>query len=414
MSNHSTHKRRSRLHFAPRTACVELIEDGTQAVSLEELVGSRCPSLFSKYRPMRMLFNGHLQTVYSVLGDFRKVDELQYDRQLLRLLDGGTLGLDFTPSEASELPKDAPIIIVQHGLTGGSHEPYVRAVLAPALRLGFRAVVVNFRGYLRQALMYITDLYPLAPLLGLGFSIGGNVLVRYLAEEGRNSRISAACILGCPWDIKTNNDSLLHSTIGRHLYLRRMGENVMNIFRQNIDAFRADPDHPTAKAIPEILRIKNPTLTDFDGIFTRSVGDIPPFPFKSVDDYYTWASSHEIAQQIRVPCLTINAQDDPVVQRVQTPKQNEFVVSVLTRSGGHLGWFQRGGRPGARWTTKPVLEWLELFGRHVRLHPPQQTLSTDESGFIRDSEYPSLGCKRVPGGGLLKGHRSKNELLQGL
>lgn len=76
-------------------------------------------------------------------------------RTLIRLPDGGTLGLDVCPPTSSEqahnLPADTPIIVVQHGLTGGSHEPYIRSVLAGACApksqggLGFRAVVINFR-----------------------------------------------------------------------------------------------------------------------------------------------------------------------------------------------------------------------------------------------------------------------------
>lgn len=216
------------LHFGPEPARV-LLTSGESA-SLRDLVASRCTSLPSTYRPPWWLPNGHAQTVYSVVGHFAKIDQVWYQRHLLRLADDGTLGLDFTPPDVSTVRDDAPIIVVQHGLTGGSHEPYVRAVLAPACApvhqsgLGFRAVVVNFRGCsgvpltsarfytaaqtddLRQAIIYITTLYPKAPLLGLGFSMGGNILVRYLAEEGANSRLSAARVLACPWDLQTANE----------------------------------------------------------------------------------------------------------------------------------------------------------------------------------------------------------------
>ena len=50
---------------------------------------------------------------------------------------------------------------------------------------------------LRQALMFISHLYPRAPLIGLGFSLGANVMTRYLAEEGEKSRLLAGCALGC-------------------------------------------------------------------------------------------------------------------------------------------------------------------------------------------------------------------------
>jgi predicted alpha/beta-fold hydrolase len=84
-----------------------------------------------------------------------------------------------------------------------------------------------------------------------------------------------------------------------------MGENVMTIMRQHSKVFLEDAD--TAKAVYTVLGLKKPTLTDFDHLFTCYVGDAPPFPFPDVHAYYTWASSHNVAEQIRVPCLTINS-----------------------------------------------------------------------------------------------------------
>lgn len=103
----------------------------------------------------------------------------------------------------------------------GSYESYVRSILAaacPSVReggLGYRGVVINFRGCasvpitspmlysagytddLRTALMYIQNLYPDSPLLGLGFSLGANIMCRYFGEEGKNSRLVSGCVLGC-------------------------------------------------------------------------------------------------------------------------------------------------------------------------------------------------------------------------
>ncbi|KAJ7285054.1 AB-hydrolase YheT [Mycena rebaudengoi] len=413
-----------------------------ESASLRDLVEARCTALFTKCHSVWWLFNGHLQTAYAIVGDFTKVDQVWYQRRLLRLLDGGTLGLDFTPPVSSAAHEDTPIIVVQHGLTGGaytlqtsfalflyylgSHEPYVRAILAPACTpvhqggLGYRAVVVNFRGCsgvpltsqkfytaaqtddLRQALIFVSKLYPKAPLLGLGFSIGANVMIRYLAEEGENSQLSSACVLGCPWDLQTNNER----TLGKRLYLRAMGDNVMQLIRHHRHVLTLDPEHPVAKAVPGVLGLKKPTLTKFDDAFTRCVTNAPPFPFSSVDAYYSWASSHQF------PCLTINSADDPVVRRVQTYSgRNGYIVAVLTATGGHLGWYTSGRK---RWTTKPVLEWLQLVGKEVVRDPIETSLHTDESGYLRDSRWPELGCKEVAGGGLIDGNRPERELFQGL
>ena len=101
--------------------------------------------------------SGHFQTIWCSLGDFSTVDPVHYSRTFLRVPDGGTIGLDWTepPSTSPEkklLPDNTPILVVLHGLTGGSYESYVRAVLAKTCGrvdeggLGYRGVVMNFRG----------------------------------------------------------------------------------------------------------------------------------------------------------------------------------------------------------------------------------------------------------------------------
>lgn len=126
----------------------------TELINIREFLETYVPSLYAPYSPTWWLLNGHLQTAYVVMADFSKVDKVTYERTLIRVPDGGTLGLDFTPTkqQAPDLPDDTPIVVVQHGLTGGSYESYVRSILASACKpkseggLGFRGVVINFRG----------------------------------------------------------------------------------------------------------------------------------------------------------------------------------------------------------------------------------------------------------------------------
>ena len=111
--------------------------------------------------------SGHLQTIFSVIGNFTTVDAVTYRRTYLRVPDGGTLGLDFTPHD-KDMPDDAPLVVVCHGLTGGSYESYVRNVLARVIKpkqeggLGGRAVVINVRS-LRLAKS--TDILPMVARL---------------------------------------------------------------------------------------------------------------------------------------------------------------------------------------------------------------------------------------------------------
>ncbi|KAF8163282.1 AB-hydrolase YheT [Crassisporium funariophilum] len=433
------------VHFPSKPADIPVRKDNSdeiEYVSIRSLLETRCKSLFTEFRPLWWLFNGHLQTIYCVLGNFKGNDRMWYDRKYLRLADGGTLGLDFAPPDQSQLHNDTPIVVVQHGLTGGSYEPYVRAILSRACApvaeggLGYRAVVLNFRGCAgvpitspllysaghtddtRQALMYVAHLYPNAPLLGLGFSLGANVMTRYLGEEGIQARVHSACSLACPWDLRQNNHGLLNSFLGKHIYSKGMGGNLLRLMKKHFHALVQDPDNQVAHAANAALSLKNPTLEKFDDTFTRIAGGPSPhFPFRNADEYYIWGSSHNMVKHITVPFLAINAADDPVVRHVPMDGGgNGLVVMELTKGGGHLGWFQAGPGYVGRWTTKPVLEWLKLVGQDM-VHDPKpkgRPISVGDDGFLREEGREILGCKLIEGGGIIDGNGGEDGILQGL
>ncbi|KZT72311.1 AB-hydrolase YheT [Daedalea quercina L-15889] len=413
-----------------------------KTVSLRCFVETKCPSLLKGFRPVWWLFSGHLQTAYSVVGDFSKIDKVEYDRTLLRTLDGGTLGLDFTPSETRQkLPDDTPIIVVLHGLTGGSHESYVRAVLSPACApveeggLGYHAIVVNFRGCagvpvtspqlysaghtedIRAAVYYIRKRYPQAPLLGLGFSLGANVLTRYVAEEGEDCRLAAACVLACPWDLLKNSEALEGNWFHRRVYSTALGSNLQAIVKQHAAALSTPPSHFVAQAVAPTLALRSPTLEDFDNSFNRFAGgSSPPFPFPSARAYYTWASSHKVLPRVRIPFLAIGATDDPIVQVLPVHAGgNGYIAFAVTRKGGHLGWFERGADGQIRrWFSRPVLEWLRAFGRDIVVRQRQGKPLTEVNGFLVEVGRSNVGCKPIEGGGRVVGTKGEEGLLAGL
>jgi len=329
---------------------------------------------------------------------------------------------------------------VLHGLTGGSYESYVRAVLAPACApietngLGYRGVVVNFRGCagvpltspqlysaghtddLRQALFFISKLYPDAPLLGLGYSLGANVMTRYIAEEGEQSRLVAGCVLGCPWDLAKNNDALNSGFIGR-FYSQGMGSNLLRLLKRHAKSLSRYPEHRIAPALSAALELNSPALDNFDHTFTRIAGgSSPPFPFASATDYYVWASSHKVLVDVKIPFLAVNAADDPVVQEI--PKYadgNSWVVMAVTPKGGHLGWFEAEGFGSCkRWFSKPVLEWMRLVGEDIIQDGTKRKALYEENGFIKEVGTENLGCKEVHGGGLVTDVEGSDGLFQGL
>ncbi|GBE81054.1 AB-hydrolase YheT [Sparassis latifolia] len=413
-----------------------------QRISLRSFVESKCPSLYTEFRPAWWLYSGHLQTGYSVVGDFSKVDKVEYDRTFLRTLDGGTIGVDFTPSGDQDLLKDdTPIVVALHGLTGGSHEAYVRTILAPVCApvkqggLGYRGVVVNFRGCagvpitspqlysaghtedVRVAVMYIARKYPKAPLIGLGFSLGANVMTRYLAEEGQNSRLVAGCVLACSWDLVKNGIALDGHFLNHVVYSKAMGTNLQKLVKRHEASLSKFSDHPVGKAVPKVLSLKTPALIDFDENMTRLAGgSSPPFPFPSAHEYYVWASSHDVLGRIRVPFLAISSEDDPIVQVLPVDTgENEWVVFAVTKKGGHLGWFEAGSSFGEvqRWIRKPVVEWIRAVGQDLVMSRQGKPLHVVD-GFLKEVGRDDIGCMEIGGREHVVGVAGEEGLLAGL
>ncbi|KAI9509362.1 AB-hydrolase YheT [Russula earlei] len=425
--------------FSSRPLNLRLLQpDTSETTSLRSLLELHCPSLSSDFRPA---WCGHLQTLYAVVGDFSAVDPVVYDRRLLRIKDGGTLGLDFTPSASDRvLPDETPIVVVLHGLTGGSYESYVRAIIGPATKpidqggLGYRAVVVNFRGCagvplttpqlysschtddLRQALLYISHRYPTAPLLGLGFSLGANILTRYVAEEGEDCRFISACALACPWDLTSNGEALHGNWFTRNVYAKGMGSNLKQHLSRHADTIMKYPDSRLAQCLPELLSRKSITLVQFDDLITvHAGGTSPPFPFKNAREYYTYAASHQVLGDVRIPFLAVNSDDDPVVKHIPIYEtDNEWVTLVVTRGGGHMGWFESKGKEIRRWIRRPVLEWLRATAEKIDV--PRRVARSIEvvDGWLVESGREHLGCKDHGEGGRIVGGMSMGGVLPGL
>ncbi|KAF8504044.1 Alpha/Beta hydrolase protein [Hysterangium stoloniferum] len=364
-------------------------------------------------------------TRYCVLGDFSNGDKVVYERQLLALPDGGTIGLDFTgPTTQENIDPGTTIVVVMHGLTGGSYESYVRSILSVICAArerggpGYRGVVVTFRGCagvelttaqmysggytddLRTALFYLSMKYPRARLVGLGFSLGANVLTRYLGEEGANSKLISGCALGCPWDLEKNSIQLEGGWFHRNVYSRAMGKSLLRLSLSHMDTFIKKSTVDCRPDIKGLLKAKNPRLTDMNDMLTCRVGgSSPPFPFPSSTAYRKWASSHNHIQTIRVPFLAINALDDPVISDIPVPVPEEasHTIIVTTPGGGHLGWFQRQEQAGflhvERWSKAPVCEWLRATGDELVAEPRKKDLVEVVDGFTRLVDTPKIGYR---------------------
>ncbi|TIA75270.1 hypothetical protein E3P91_00530 [Wallemia ichthyophaga] len=381
--------------------------------------------------PSAWLPGGHLQTIFATLLDTTQIDSVEYRRHTLSLKDGGSLSLDI------HNPGKLNVVVFCHGLTGGSHESYIRSLIAQ-LSANTTSVVMNFRGCantsvdsplfysggqtndLRCAMLYLSNTYPSAQFIGVGFSLGANVLTKFVGEEGDRCPFKAAIALGNPWDLVKSSEQLESTFLGHYLYNRAMGNNLKNILRKHSHAIKNT--HPQELAHLDALRW--PTVKDFDNTITRKLGGHPPhFPFPSAEAFYAYASSSAFLHNVKIPLLGVNAEDDPIVMPEAWPepaeecksspsnlykcKANPNVHIYHTKHGGHLAWFggghplstfRKGPKytdaypPPRRWISKPIARIVdELFsdafpaapGRHIK---PVKSTNSDIEWETDDQE----------------------------
>ncbi|CAI5475257.1 unnamed protein product [Closterium sp. Yama58-4] len=335
------------------------------------------PSLQEPYRPFfGPLANCHVETIFAAVA--RSLPAVRFRRECLRMADGGTVALDWPvggealegTSANGEVPPCTPWLILLPGLTGGSGDTYVRHMLVRARLAGWGAVVFNSRGCanspvtspqfysasftedLRQVVRHVAALQPLSRLYAAGWSLGANILVRYIAQEGEEVPLSGAVSLCNPFDLVLA-DRNFH--IGfNNFYDQRLGSTLRGIYANHAPLFEGLGGEYD---IGLVARAK--TVRDFDVGLTRV-----SFGYPSVDAYYRDASSCRSIKDVRLPLLCVQALDDPIAPAQGIPydaiENNPLTMLVGTSHGGHLGWVAGPEAPfGAPWPDVLTMEFLE-------------------------------------------------------
>ena len=314
----------------------------------------------SRFKPAWWLPGAHLQTLYPSLCRRRCRPELHRER--LELPDGDFLDLDWNGES------EGPIVLVLHGLEGSLESHYTGCILAALGAQGYRAVLMYFRGCsgvpnrlrrsyhsgdtgdLQSVIEHITRRYPHRPLAVIGYSLGGNVLLKWLGELGGRAPVATAVAVSVPFELNAAAVKLEHgfSRIYQHYLLGKLRRSVI-----------ARSQHQPAPVPLEELGTLS-TFRTFDDTITA-----PLHGFRDVDDYYTRSSSRQYLHRIAVPALIIHARDDPFLPAGAIPNERELgekVTLELSPRGGHVG-FVAGNLP------LRAHYWLEArICAHLREH----------------------------------------------
>lgn len=290
------------------------------------------------FRTPFYLRNPHVQ---SILPKFIHTPMPNYQRVLCSDSTGTTqVAYDFVYADKSNAAK-LPIAVMFHGLEGSSGSHYAMAFANFAVRHGWNAVIVHFRGCggmdntaepdyhagdtaeAHHVLSLLKTQFP--HVVATGFSLGGNVLARYMGEYGDNAVCDGAVVVSAPVDLASSAKSL-HKFIAKRVYTPYLLKSLLEKALLKVE------DNDLATAIKNIK-----TLDKFDDLYTA-----PRHGYGTGENYYKVASALPVLKNITKPTLIITAKDDPFLGKVATQQDiSERVRLLYSEHGGHVGFIRR-------------------------------------------------------------------------
>ncbi len=315
------------------------------------------------FKPAWWLHNSHLQTIWPALcSKLRKHEKttLALKRERIELPDGDFIDLDWIGKE-----RIGPTVLILHGFEGSIHSHYAKGMLKSIYDMGWRGVFMHFRGcsgvpnrlprgyhpgettdvaYIVERIL-IRDAN--VPIAAVGYSLGGNVLLKWLGESGASNPLSAAVAVSVPYEL-----SKVAFRVQRG-FSRFYQWYLLKCARERL---LSKPNH-LPPAIDLELLAHAYTITQFDSHYT-----VPLHGFSTVDEYYEKNSSRQYLKSITVPTLLVHAKDDPFMTSDAIPQPHELSPNIeleVTDKGGHVG-FVSGAYPWAPryWLEDRVPEFL--------------------------------------------------------
>jgi predicted alpha/beta-fold hydrolase len=305
------------------------------------------------YKRPKFFISSHWETIYPAF--FRKIKNLPLvTRQRIETPDADFLDLDWMKQGANK------VVIIQHGLEGSSTRPYVQGMAKCFYDNGFDVLAWNFRGcsgeinktprfYHSGATddldLVVNRALDYEEIYLVGFSLGGNLTLKYLGEAKRNEKIKKAVVISVPLDLDKGVHAL-HTARGL-IYEKRFIRNLKAKVHQKASLY------PDTLKTEDLALVK--TLWDFDEYFTA-----PLHGFDGAVDYYRKCSAKFFLKGISIPTLIINAQNDPILSResldMNLTKDLSNVSMELTKHGGHVGFIANHPK-GYYWSEERAVKY---------------------------------------------------------
>jgi predicted alpha/beta-fold hydrolase len=301
----------------------------------------------SQFRPHPWMRDPHLQTILASLPRLRPRLPITLER--LELPDGDFVDLGFAGAG------DGPMVLLIHGLSGGLESKYMRGTARLLLKAGFRCALFQQRGAgpspnrlprsyhhgasedLGLVLAELRRRHPATPLYGVGWSLGGNVLLKHLGEQGARSPLSGAIAVSAPF--------LLHecALFLRQGFARLYQDHMLGELKRGLRRKFSSLPHPPGLDLAAALAARD--FIEFDNAATAPLNG-----FKDALDYYATCANRQYLKHIHRPTLILHAMDDPFMTPDIVPSAEELAPDVtleLSKWGGHVGFIAADprGRP---------------------------------------------------------------------
>ena len=298
------------------------------------------PLITASYSPKGLFKNGHFSTVYS--AKLRNAPQLVQQRERLTLPDGDFMDLDFSFAKKSS----SSIAILLHGLEGNAQRTYIKGQSKILNDYGWEVCAINYRGCsgetnalfesyhagktrdLHYVVTYLLEKNKYSKIALVGFSLGGNLLLKYLGErEHIPKEVVAGVAVSAPLHLKGSLEKL--SQWNNWLYRTSFLYHLRNKYKEKVRLF------------PEVASLslyhKIDSLKTFDDIYTATAHG-----FKDAFDYYEQNSSLPFLPTIKVPVFILNAKNDSFLSQKCYPfslaEKSKNIYLETPNYGGHVGF----------------------------------------------------------------------------
>ena len=301
-----------------------------------------------------------MQTIYPAL--FRRVKNLTYQRERISTPDGDFLDLDWSCMHADQLA------IISHGLEGDSQRPYVKGMALAFNQAGHDVLAWNYRGCsgemnktqrfyhsgatddLEVVINHTLCKGKYKKIVLVGFSLGGNITLKYLGEQGQNlpEVISRAVTFSVPLDLY--GSSMQIEKPFNYVYKRRFLKSLKNKILTKAACMPGKFDTRPLNNIRSIFA--------FDDQYTSLLHG-----YQGAKDYYRKCSALHFLDKICIPALIVNAKNDSFLSTTCYPDgdqiNNNYISFEVPAFGGHCGFKPRLFHPGGSyWSEQRAIEFV--------------------------------------------------------